>query len=170
MADNAKTLIQLKNESGQKLYPVISEGSISNGSITEDKLSKGIADKLNSAATDANNLKSLKDDVDTLKGDKTVIGSVDKKVSDAISSLVGSAPDTLNTLQKIAEEMQNPANNTAKTVLDEVANKANTTALNSEIERAKAAEQANTEKITQNTENITTLQNTMLQYEIVSQG
>lgn len=169
MADNAKTLIQLKNESGQKLYPVISEGSISNGSITEDKLSKGIADKLNSAATDAN-LKSLKDDVDTLKGDKTVTGSVDKKVSDAISSLVGSAPDTLNTLQKIAEEMQNPANNTAKTVLDEVANKANTTALNSEIERAKAAEQANTEKITQNTENIATLQNTMLQYEIVSQG
>lgn len=169
MADNAKTLIQLKNESGQKLYPVISEGSISNGSITEDKLSKGIADKLNSAATNAN-LKSLKDDVDTLKGDKTVTGSVDKKVSDAISSLVGSAPDTLNTLQKIAEEMQNPANNTAKTVLDEVANKANTTALNSEIERAKAAEQANTEKITQNTENIATLQNTMLQYEIVSQG
>lgn len=150
------------------MYPVISEGSISKGLITEEKLSSEITAKLNSAATDAN-LKELKDDVDTLKGDKTTEGSVDKKVADAISSLVGSAPDTLNTLQKIAEEMQNPANNTAKTVLDEVANKADTTALNSEISRAREAEQANATNITKNTESITSLKNSMLYYDVVTQ-
>ena len=63
-------------------------------------------------------------------------------MADAISALVGSAPDTLNTLQKIAEELQDPSNNTATTVLDQVASKANSADLTAEINRAKEAEAA----------------------------
>lgn len=62
-------------------------------------------------------------------------------MSDAISALVGTAPDTLNTLQKVAEEMQNPANNIATTVLDQIASKADSSALTEEVTRAQAAEQ-----------------------------
>lgn len=62
--------------------------------------------------------------VATLDGDETVEGSVRKRVKDAVERLVGAAPDTLDTLQKIAEEMQNPESNAAKTVLDQVAGKA----------------------------------------------
>lgn len=137
---------------------------IANKSVTEDKLSDDIVKKLDSSTTDAN-VQQLQTAITTLNGDKTVTGSVDKKVSDAISNLVGSAPDTLNTLQKIAEEMQNPANNTATTVLDQVASKADSSALTEEITRAKAAEQANATNITTNNSSIQSLQNSMLYYE-----
>lgn len=126
-------------------------------SVTKDKLSDDIVQKLDSSVTDAN-VQQLQTAITTLNGDKTVVGSVDKKVSDAISNLVGSAPDTLNTLQKIAEEMQNPANNTATTVLDQVASKADSSALTEEITRAKAAEQANATNIATNTSSIQSLQ------------
>lgn len=137
---------------------------LANKSVTKDKLSDDIVKKLDSSTTDAN-VQQLQTAITTLNGDKTVTGSVDKKVSDAISNLVGSAPDTLNTLQKIAEEMQNPANNTATTVLDQVANKADSSALTEEITRAKAAEQANATNIATNTSSIQSLQNSMLYYE-----
>lgn len=137
---------------------------IANKSVTKDKLSDDIVKKLDSSTTDAN-VQQLQTAITTLNGDKTVTGSVDKKVSDAISNLVGSAPDTLNTLQKIAEEMQNPANNTATTVLDQVASKADSSALTEEITRAKAAEQANATNIATNTSSIQSLQNSMLYYE-----
>lgn len=133
-------------------------------SVTKDKLSDDIVKKLDSSTTDAN-VQQLQTAITTLNGDKTVTGSVDKKVSDAISNLVGSAPDTLNTLQKIAEEMQNPANNTATTVLDQVASKADSSALTEEVTRAKAAEQANATNIATNTSSIQSLQNSMLYYE-----
>lgn len=137
---------------------------LANKSVTKDKLSDDIVKKLDSSATDAN-VQQLQTAITTLNGDKTVTGSVDKKVSDAISNLVGSAPDTLNTLQKIAEEMQNPANNTATTVLDQVASKADSSALTEEITRAKAAEQVNATNIATNTSSIQSLQNSMLYYE-----
>lgn len=137
---------------------------IANKSVTKDKLSDDIVKKLDSSTTDAN-VQQLQTAITTLNGDKTVTGSVDKKVSDAISNLIGSAPDTLNTLQKIAEELQNPANNTATTVLDQVASKADSSALTEEITRAKAAEQANATNITTNTSSIQSLQNSMLYYE-----
>nr|DAI59096.1 MAG TPA: hypothetical protein [Crassvirales sp.] len=140
---------------------------IENKSVTKDKLSDDIVKKLDSSTTDAN-VQQLQTAITTLNGDKTVTGSVDKKVSDAIGNLVGSAPDTLNTLQKIAEEMQNPANNTATTVLDQVASKADSSALTEEITRAKAAEQANATNIATNTSSIQSLQNSMLYYEEIS--
>lgn len=140
---------------------------IADKSVTKDKLSDDIVKKLDSSTTDAN-VQQLQTAITTLNGDKTVTGSVDKKVSDAISNLIGSAPDTLNTLQKIAEEMQNPANNTATTVLDQVASKADSSALTEEITRAKAAEQANATNIATNTSSIKSLQNSMLYYEEIS--
>lgn len=145
----------------------ISTDKLANKSVTKDKLSDDIVKKLDSSTTDAN-IQQLQTAITTLNGDKTVTGSVDKKVSDAISNLVGSAPDTLNTLQKIAEEMQNPANNTATTVLDQVASKADSSALTEEITRAKAAEQANATNIATNTSSIQSLQNSMLYYEEIS--
>ena len=72
---------------------------------------------------------------------------VKTSVDDAIKKLVGSAPDTLNTLQKIAQELQDPSNNTASTVLDQIANKADASALTDEVIRAKAAEKANADEI-----------------------
>lgn len=123
-----------------KKSSIVHTGDIADKAVTKEKLSDDIVKKLDSSATDAN-VQQLQTAITTLNGDKTVTGSVDKKVSDAISNLVGSAPDTLNTLQKIAEEMQNPANNTATTVLDQVASKADNSALTTEISRAKKAEQ-----------------------------
>lgn len=140
---------------------------IEDKSVTENKLSDDIVKKINNSTTDTN-VQQLQTAITTLNGDKTVTGSVDKKVSDAISNLIGSAPDTLNTLQKIAEEMQNPANNTATTVLDQVASKADSSALTEEITRAKAAEQANATNIATNTSSIKSLQNSMLYYEEIS--
>nr|DAG91845.1 MAG TPA: hypothetical protein [Crassvirales sp.] len=147
---NNSKIIKLKDSNGNYLYPKIVSESIDTGTIgtdhiinnaiTEQKLAETIITKLNSIPT-SDSLSSLQTAVTTLNGDSSVIGSVDKKIADAISSLVGSAPNTLNTLQKIAEEMQNPANNTATTVLDQVANKADSSALITEISRAKKAEQ-----------------------------
>lgn len=147
---NNSKIIKLKDSNGNYLYPKIVSESIDTGTIgtdhiinnaiTEQKLAETIITKLNSIPT-SDTLSSLQTAVTTLNSDSSVAGSVDKKIADAISSLVGSAPDTLNTLQKIAEEMQNPANNTATTVLDQVASKANSSALTAEISRAKKAEQ-----------------------------
>lgn len=147
---NNYKIIKLKDSNGNYLYPKIVSESIDTGTIgtdhiinnaiTEKKLAETIINKLNSIPT-SDTLSSLQTAVTILNSDSSVAGSVDKKIADAISSLVGSAPDTLNTLQKIAEEMQNPANNTATTVLDQVANKADSSALTTEISRAKKAEQ-----------------------------
>lgn len=147
---NNSKIIKLKDSNGNYLYPKIVSESIDTGTIgtdhiinnaiTEQKLAETIITKLNSIPT-SDTLSSLQTAVTTLNSDSSVVGSVDKKIADAISSLVGSAPDTLNTLQKIAEEMQNPANNTATTVLDQVASKADSSALTAEISRAKKAEQ-----------------------------
>ena len=144
-------IIKLKDINGNYLYPKIVSESIDTGTIgtdniinnavTEQKLAETIITKLNSIPT-SSALNNLQTAITTLNGDSSVAGSVDKKIADAISSLVGSAPDTLNTLQKIAEEMQNPANNTATTVLDQVASKANSADLTAEISRAKEAEAA----------------------------
>lgn len=150
-----------------KKSSIVHTDDIADKAVTKEKLSDDIVKKLDSSATDAN-VQQLQTAITTLNGDKTVTGSVDKKVSDAISNLVGSAPDTLNTLQKIAEEMQNPANNTATTVLDQVASKADSSALTEEITRAKAAEQANATNIATNTSSIQSLQNSMLYYEEIS--
>lgn len=144
----AKKLIQLKDAKGNYLYPKVLSASIPTGAVSKAQLGTDVTAILDGVATDTN-LQSVQDkvtalegSVTTLNGDKSVAGSVDKKVADAISALVGSAPDTLNTLQKIAEELQNPANNTATTVLDQVASKANSADLTAEINRAKEAEAA----------------------------
>ena len=143
-------IIKLKDSNENYLYPKIVSESIDTGTIgtdhiinnavTEQKLAETIITKLNSIPT-SGALNNLQTAITTLNGDSSVAGSVDKKIADAISSLVGSAPDTLNTLQKITEEMQNPANNTATTVLDQIASKADNSALTAEISRAKKAEQ-----------------------------
>lgn len=162
MATNIVTnkLIQLKDADGNSLYPKVLGKSIPDGSVTKAQLDADVKAVLDSVATDAN-LKNVQEKVTTLEGkmttlngDKTVVGSVDKKVADAINAFVGTAPDTLNTLQKIAEEMQNPVNNTATTVLDQVASKADNSALTEEIIRAQAAEQANVTSIAANTKSI----------------
>lgn len=149
-------IIKLKDSNGNYLYPKIVSESIDTGTIgtdhiinnavTEQKLAETIITKLNSIPT-SGALNNLQTAITTLNGDSSVTGSVDKKIADAISSLIGSAPDTLNTLQKIAEEMQNPANNTATTVLDQVASKADSSALTEEVTRAKAAEKTNADNI-----------------------
>lgn len=153
-------LVQLKDANGNLLYPKVLGKSIPDGSVTKAQLGADVTTILDGVATDTNlqtvqeKVTALEGKVTTLNGDNTVTGSVDKKVADAVSALVGTAPDTLNTLQKIAEEMQNPANNTATTVLDQVASKADNSALTEEVTRAKAAEQANTTNITANTKSI----------------
>lgn len=153
-------LVQLKDANGNLLYPKVLGKSIPDGAVGKAQLGADVTTILDGVATDTNlktvqeKVTALEGKVTTLNGDKTVTGSVDKKVADAVSALVGSAPDTLNTLQKIAEEMQNPANNTATTVLDQVASKADSSALTEEITRAKAAEQANTTNIAANTKSI----------------
>lgn len=150
-------LVQLKDANGNLLYPKVLGKSIPDGSVTKAQLGADVTTILDGVATDTNlqtvqeKVTALEGKVTTLNGDNTVTGSVDKKVADAVSALVGTAPDTLNTLQKIAEEMQNPANNTATTVLDQVASKADSSALTEEVTRAKAAEQANTTNIAANT-------------------
>lgn len=153
-------LVQLKDANGNLLYPKVLGKSIPEGSVSKAQLGADVTTILDGVATDTNlqtvqeKVTALEGKVTTLNGDNTVTGSVDKKVADAVSALVGTAPDTLNTLQKIAEEMQNPANNTATTVLDQVASKADNSALTEEVTRAKAAEQANTTNITANTKSI----------------
>ena len=153
-------LVQLKDANGNLLYPKVLGKSIPEGAVTKAQLGTDVTTILDGVATDTNlqtvqeKVTALEGKVTTLNGDNTVTGSVDKKVADAVSALVGTAPDTLNTLQKIAEEMQNPANNTATTVLDQVASKADNSALTEEVTRAKAAEQANTTNITANTKSI----------------
>lgn len=153
-------LVQLKDANGNLLYPKVLGKSIPEGSVSKAQLGADVTTILDGVATDTNlqtvqeKVTALEGKVTTLNGDNTVTGSVDKKVADAVSALVGTAPDTLNTLQKIAEEMQNPANNTATTVLDQVASKADSSALTEEVTRAKAAEQANTTNITANTKSI----------------
>lgn len=133
----ADKLIQLKDKDSNKLYPKVISTSIPDGAVTNNKLASDVQKILNDSAT---NLNAVKNDVTVLKGDSSVTGSVDNKVKTAVDNLVGTAPATLNTLQKIAEELQDPANNTATTVLDQVANKADRNELEKEIERAKAAE------------------------------
>lgn len=153
-------LVQLKDANGNLLYPKVLGKSIPDGAVGKAQLGADVTTILDGVATDTNlktvqeKVTALEGKVTTLNGDKTVTGSVDKKVADAVSALVGAAPDTLNTLQKIAEEMQNPANNTATTVLDQVASKADSSALTEEVTRAKAAEQVNTNNITANTKSI----------------
>lgn len=153
-------LVQLKDTNGNLLYPKVLGKSIPDGAVGKAQLGADVTTILDGVATDTNlktvqeKVTALEGKVTTLNGDKTVTGSVDKKVADAVSALVGAAPDTLNTLQKIAEEMQNPANNTATTVLDQVASKADSSALTKEVTRAKAAEQANTTNIAANTKSI----------------
>lgn len=153
-------LVQLKDANGNLLYPKVLGKSIPEGAVSKAQLGTDVTTILDGVATDTNlqtvqeKVTALEGKVTTLNGDNTVTGSVDKKVADAVSALVGTAPDTLNTLQKIAEEMQNPANNTATTVLDQVASKADSSALTEEVTRAKAAEQANTTNITANTKSI----------------
>ena len=153
-------LVQLKDANGNLLYPKVLGKSIPEGAVTKAQLGTDVTTILDGVATDTNlqtvqeKVTALEGKVTTLNGDNTVAGSVDKKVADAVSALVGTAPDTLNTLQKIAEEMQNPANNTATTVLDQVASKADSSALTEEVTRAKAAEQANTTNIAANTKSI----------------
>lgn len=167
-------LVQLKDANGNLLYPKVLGKSIPEGAVSKAQLGADVTTILDGVATDTNlqtvqeKVTALEGKVTTLNGDNTVAGSVDKKVSDAIGNLIGSAPDTLNTLQKIAEEMQNPANNTATTVLDQVASKADSSALTEEITRAKAAEQANATNIATNTSSIQSLQNSMLYYEEIS--
>lgn len=153
-------LVQLKDANGNLLYPKVLGKSIPEGAVSKAQLGADVTTILDGVATDTNlqtvqeKVTALEGKVITLNGDNTVAGSVDKKVADAVSALVGTAPDTLNTLQKIAEEMQNPANNTATTVLDQVASKADSSALTEEVTRAKAAEQANTTNIAANTKSI----------------
>lgn len=158
--ENSKSSVadKLKALAADVAKAIVADGSITtakiaDSAVTKAKLGADVLSILNGVATDSN-LKSLQDSVTalntkvtTLNGDKTVTGSVDKKVADAISALVGTAPDTLNTLQKIAQELQDPTKNTATTVLDQVASKADSSALTSEINRAKAAEAANTSAI-----------------------
>lgn len=147
-------LIQLKDANGNLLYPKVFSTSIPAGAVSKAQLGTDVTAILDGVATDTN-LKNLQDkvtslegSVTTLNGDKTVAGSVDKKVADAVSALVGTAPDTLNTLQEIAQELQDPSKNTATTVLDQVASKADSSALADEVTRAKAAEKANSDAIT----------------------
>ena len=141
-------LIQLKDANGNLLYPKVLGTSIPAGAVSKAQLGSDVTAILDGVATDTNlrsvqeKVTALEGNITTLNGDKSVAGSVDKKVADAISALVGSAPDTLNTLQKIAEELQDPSNNTATTVLDQVASKANSADLTAEINRAKEAEAA----------------------------
>jgi len=47
-------------------------------------------------------ISGLQDAIDTLNGDSTVEGSVDKKVALAIAQIVADAPDNLNDLEEIA--------------------------------------------------------------------
>lgn len=145
-AATTNKLIQLKDKDANLLFPKIISTSIPAGAITKAQLSSEVISILNSAPTSAN-FQALKADVDTLKGAATVTGSVDQKIKTAVGNLVGTAPDTLNTLQKIAQELQNPANNTASTVLDQVASKANSSDLTAEVTRAKAAEKTNSDAI-----------------------
>lgn len=134
-------LIQLKDKDANLLFPKVLSTSIPAKAITKAQLADDVTSILNSVATNAN-LQSLKNDMDTLKGAATVTGSVDQKIKTAVDNLVGTAPGTLNTLQKIAQELQDPTKNTATTVLDQVASKANSSDLTAEINRAKAAEAA----------------------------
>ena len=175
----AEKLIQLKDAKGDYLYPKVLSASIPTGAVSKAQLGTDVTAILDGVATDTNlkgvqdKVTALESSVNTLNGDKTVAGSVDKKVADAISALVGSAPDTLNTLQKIAEEMQNPANNTATTVLDQIASKADSSALADEITRAKAAGKANADAIEANSNAIAAiyanLLTPMITYEEVTE-
>lgn len=149
----ASKLIQLKDAQGNLLYPKVLGTSIPAGAVSKAQLGTDVTAILNGVATNTNlesvqnKITALEGNITTLNGDKSVAGSVDKKVADAISALVGSAPDTLNTLQKIAQELQDPSKNTATTVLDQVASKANSSDLTAEVARAKAAEKSNSDAI-----------------------
>lgn len=122
------TTARLLGKDGKDIYPKLIADSLPTGGVTRDKLADGVVASLDEAQARIAGLETkaaaLGDRVDTLDGDETVEGSVRKRVKDAVSSLVGSAPDTLDTLQKIAEEMRDPGKGAAVTVLDQVAGKA----------------------------------------------
>lgn len=115
--------IQLKDKSGNLLYPEVKGSNIPDGGIDKAKLSQALQNLIDGKAT-TSDVSALKAIVDKLDGTATTEGSVKKQINDAVNSLVGTAPDTLNTLQKIAQELQDPSKNTASTVLDQVAGKA----------------------------------------------
>lgn len=62
-----------------------------------------IKEYIKTTAGDSETVQNLVDDMKVLKGDAEVTGSVDQKVNDAISALVGQAPETLDTLKEIAD-------------------------------------------------------------------
>lgn len=51
----------------------------------------------------ANEIKALTTAIDTLNGDKTVKGSVDKKISDAIAAIVDGAPEEYDTFKELLQ-------------------------------------------------------------------
>lgn len=133
-ADGGPTA-RLLDKDGGDIYPRLTADCLPAGGVTMEKLGDDVAASLDETRrgleTAQARIGGLEDKaaevggkVATLDGDETVEGSVRKRVKDAVERLVGAAPDTLDTLQKIAEEMQNPESNAAKTVLDQVSGKA----------------------------------------------
>lgn len=85
--------VQLKDKSGNLLYPSINGKSIPAKSVDESKLSEELQTKLSGVATDKD-LTALKSTVNTLNGADTVEGSVKKQVKDAVSSKADSSTVT----------------------------------------------------------------------------
>ena len=74
-------------------------------------LTKGISDAKAYADTLVNGLKNneikaLQDAINVLNGDAKTKGSVDHKIHQAVETIIGGAPDTLDTLKEIVEYIQ----------------------------------------------------------------
>ena len=97
-----------------------------------------IKDNLNAEVTRATAKENeIKAEIDVINGDSTTEGSFRK----AIADVVGAAPEAYDTLKEIADKL-NDNDDLHTAINDAIATKATTVALNEEIARAKAAEEA----------------------------
>lgn len=103
MADTTTKRIQLKDKSGNLLYPNIQSSNIPEKAVSESQLSEDLQTKLAGVATDAN-LSALQGTVNTLNGADTVDGSVKKQIKDAVSTKADS--DTVTALATRVETLE----------------------------------------------------------------
>lgn len=78
-------------------------------------------------------ISGLQDAIDTLNGDSTVEGSVDKKVALAIAQIVADAPDNLNDLEEIATWITQHGTDAANMLSRIVANETAITTIQGDI-------------------------------------
>ena len=119
--------------------------AVRNDFVTADKEVKAYADDLINGLK-SNDIKALKDSVDTLNGGKLVEGSIDSKIEAAITEIADGAPKAFNTLKELLDLINKDdadLNGLINSVNDKVVElRGNATAEFSTLEKAEKTVQA----------------------------